>query len=261
MDARRRASVTHVVDLLDTFRLTRSFNGAYLAGRAGHSLIVARQLTQNMHPNYERANVRVFIAWSHGRIVQKWFDFLVWMEPVVAVFRAATHIRSTRVNVIHLDPLMRDASLDSRAFTATSDYLLDRMDSAIAHNRQDVLVVRYDGATENPEQVKMRLLENLFQLGGLRGRAVKMKRYLQDHAIIVARPMGLIHPSDVVKEVQQTSMWRGGTNVWLNIYTTAPEQFDMNESLVNFIVFAIAGNQVVPISTQLQGARVVAVGA
>lgn len=247
-------------------------NAFYLAGRAGFTFSDSKAiLVQPM------ADLRVgglsfmlWFEWVRGRFVQFILNFTIWSHKPFYATRSAENLRSNIINGFHLDALV-DPSFKGTEFEAqTQEHVLKRIETSdpTKEKKPDVLIVRYQPSHDHivnesaKEQAKEALKNSLFALAGDRLRG-KMTAYLA-RAIIVVEPIEhLIKPSIVLRDAQKAGLnIVQGSDVRFDFYTTMPEQIDMNDTIIRFIVYSLlTGTRVIPISKQVESARVTSINA
>ncbi len=172
-------------------------------------------------------------------------------------------IPAHQVRLVHVDEILRqtpDAIDDPGAYKKTLADLTDSVNQALKDNRQQVLVARYY-PQEDPAEVEEALRKNLILLA--RGMSdekmpAEMARYLNEQVVIDMRPMGLIKPSEVLNDAAANPAWNYGTNVWFDIYTATPDQFDLTDAWRQLFSF---GMNAVRLSTRMAGDRLASIGA
>ena len=170
-------------------------------------------------------------------------------------------IRATQVEMIHVDELLGRGQNSPEARRRTAAYIEEQASKALSQGRPLAFVARYMEGQESPDNIETQVRQQLKQISIDARFSLAMTSRLRS-APIVVQPMGVLQPSQILHALTQSSArWTHGTNIWLNIYTTTPDQFDMDDPLGRFIVYMLGQDQVVPVSTLVAGAKVIAVGA
>jgi hypothetical protein len=196
-----------------------------------------------------------------GPAAEFFFKVLNWSETP---FYAALSSEVLRPGIIHgfdIDALVNSSMVNSEEFQLTQEHLFKRVETSHLKKdkSRDILVVRFDATGNNELDNKIRkemahqIKAALLKLGAgpLHGR---MSAYLEN-SVIVVEPRGVIKPSQILQQAQTQLGLLHITDVRFDLYTAAPDQFDMNDPLVNFIVYALIGGlKVLPISIHLNNA-------
>jgi hypothetical protein len=238
-------------------------NAAYLAGRARRPFSPTLSPVTNMliESKLAFADQRVIFYWAWGRVEQ-------FFRNVVAPIKIATfelgNAWSPDNSIIgyDLDILLNPTTRLSAAARETTMLLRKRMQKKPSGSKPYILIVRYarSGDTARDEREKQQATERLRAALTETG----LMRYIGiQKAILVAEPSGLLKPLQILEDVRDARLdTRDPSRLPFHLYTPRPDQFDLSdiERAAQLIVFAI-GKSIRPISDQIKGARLVAVGA
>ncbi|MCB4757603.1 MAG: radical SAM protein, partial [Elusimicrobia bacterium] len=247
-------------------------NAFYLAGRAGLTFKDTRAI---LNPSMSELRVGgssfgMWFEWGRGRLVQFVLHIRIRSAKPFYTIRSAAHMKANILRGFHLDALMDPILKGTEFETETRAHILRRVETSDPAKEEtpDILIVRYPSSGDHvadasaKEQAKKELKDSLLEIAGDQFRG-KMMAYLARVIIVTEPAEQLIKPSAVLRDAQKAglSIVQGG-NIRFDFYTAMPEQIDMNDNVIRFIVFSLlTGMRVLPISKQVESARVTSINA
>ncbi len=230
-------------------------NAAYLAGRGGLSREETRHVLVPVFVSanrYGRGLLLMNLFWIWGRIDEFFLGLRYRARSPFYARRSAENLKPNVVNGFHLDALVDD-SLQGALTEQTKQHFLKRVENWSPKEKgKDILVVR-----ANKEALSAALMQ-------LTADPAKMSAYLAKGVTIVQVPArALIKPSDILNEARkQGAVFPPNNGLRFNLYTAMPDQIDMHDELVRFVIYSLLpGLMVVPVSEQLESAHVVSLNA
>lgn len=234
-------------------------NAAYLSGRLFDSPAKAverlKSLAEGRHPLFA---ARLAFSWALGFAVQLMRNELAAFLSVVTRWQRALGIRSKAIHVLHADALF-DSDENLTAHKEVAALLLDTAKAAMARKQPVVFVARKrPGSTAAQTKTDLQMIVTYMTNSGIAGTSSELAMYLVGNSQYIIEPQGdIIDPDDIHDAVARVH----GSNIWMQIYSPTPDQFDVRDNFAQFVLFGIAGGAFIPVSVQLEGAKVVLIGA
>ncbi|MFN0117568.1 MAG: hypothetical protein ACKVQC_04645 [Elusimicrobiota bacterium] len=237
-------------------------NLTYLGGRANLTYNEMREILKGLSTEGTLSYSWLsYFEWLRGRISQFILDK---RNPTVRAFyadKSAAELEPHVVNGFYIGPLM-NKDLNPAVFEQTKEHLLSRIKTfnqdKEKDRKKDILVLRSKiaGNKEAEQLFAVTLMQMMKEL--YPGYESEVDAYLKRVEFVFVSDVGLISPSVVLKKAHYDER----SHLRFDFYTALPEEVNMHDPLVQFIIYVLSGDlKVTPVSERLKGALVAALNA